>query len=53
MPNEVLKNISEIPKSAHGMGLPMAYKIITVHGGKFTAENKGGFVVNIELLLSC
>lgn len=51
--DNVIRNISEIPKSAHGMGLPMAYKIITVHGGKFIAENKGGFVVNIELPLKC
>ncbi len=53
VPDKVINNISEIPKSAHGMGLPMAYKIISVHGGKLTAENKGGFVVNIELPLVC
>lgn len=47
--DEVIANISEIPKSSHGLGLPMAYKIIYVHGGKFTAANDNGFTVKIEL----
>lgn len=47
--DEVIKNITEIPKSAHGMGLPMAYRIIRVHGGKLTAINNSGFTVKIEL----
>ena len=38
-----------MPKTAHGIGLPLAYKIITVHGGRMTAKNDGGFVVQIEL----
>lgn len=49
VPNTVLENISEIPKTAHGIGLPMAYKIIRVHGGRFTAENNNGFTAKIEL----
>ena len=32
---EVLSKIEYIPKSSHGLGLPMAYKIISVHGGNF------------------
>ena len=49
VPESVLDNISEIPKSAHGLGLPMAYKIISVHGGKMTARNENGFIVTIQL----
>lgn len=47
--NEILKHIKEIPKATHGLGLPMAYKIITAHGGKFSAYNDNGFCVSIEL----
>lgn len=46
---EVIKNIDIIPKTAHGLGLPMAYRIIYVHGGKMTALNDNGFTVKIEL----
>lgn len=49
VPDEVIKNITEIPKSTHGLGLPMAYRIIYVHGGKFTPINNDGFTVKIEL----
>ncbi len=51
VPDGVLENITEIPKSAHGLGLPMAYKIISVHGGTLTAKNENGFVVHIKLPL--
>ncbi len=51
VPNAVIENITEIPKSAHGLGLPMAYKIINVHGGKMTAVNNNGFTVKIKLPL--
>ena len=47
--DEVIQNISQIPKTAHGLGLPMAYRIICVHGGKMTAENNNGFTVKIIL----
>ena len=47
---EILENISQIPKSAHGLGLPMAYRIIRVHGGQFTAKNDGGLKIRIELM---
>lgn len=48
-PEEVIENITNIPKSAHGLGLPMAYRIIYVHGGSLKAFNDNGFTVNIEL----
>lgn len=49
VPHKVIEHISEIPKSAHGLGLPMAYRIIKVHDGKFQAINNNGFSVKIEL----
>ena len=50
VPQEALDNISQIPKSTHGMGLPMAYRIVRVHGGKFTATNANGLRIRIELM---
>lgn len=52
VPDEVIENIGEIPKSAHGLGLPMAYRIVRVHGGRLTAINNNGFTVKIELPMS-
>lgn len=49
---KVLEQIGTIPKSAHGLGLPMAYKIIQVHGGVFNAYNDGGFCVEMKLPLA-
>lgn len=49
IPKEVIDNIAEIPKTAHGIGLPMSYRIILAHGGKFKAVNGNGFTVKIEL----
>ncbi len=46
---DILAKISQIPKTAHGLGLPMAYKIISVHGGKMSAKNNNGFSVTIKL----
>ncbi len=51
VPDKVIESITEIPKSPHGLGLPMAYRIIYVHGGKMTVKNRNGFFVNIELPL--
>lgn len=48
IPAETLAAIGEIPKTAHGLGLPMAYKIVSVHGGTFTAWNAHGFHVKME-----
>ena len=49
VPDEVIAKLFEIPKTAHGLGLPMAYKIINVHGGTFIAYNDRGFHVRIDL----
>lgn len=49
VPEDVLNNLNVIPKTAHGLGLPMAYRIFYVHGGKMKAENRNGFAVTIEL----
>lgn len=49
VPDAVLEKITEMPQSAHGIGLPMAYKIISVHGGKFAVKNDSGLTIEIEL----
>lgn len=51
VPDNVLKNINIMPKTAHGIGLPLSCRIFTVHGCKFTALNKDGFSVLIEFSL--
>lgn len=51
VPDEVMKKMNEIPKTAHGLGLPMAYKIVSVHGGKIQAWNENGFHVKITFPL--
>lgn len=50
---EVLDRMDKLPKSAHGLGLPMAYRIVAVHGGKLSAKNGHGFHVRIELPCDC
>lgn len=47
--DEVLEKITEIPKSAHGLGLPMAYRIVKVHGGMMTVENENGVRITMRL----
>lgn len=49
VPQEVLKKISIMPKSTHGLGLPMVYRIINSHGGTFLARNDRGFRTEIRL----
>jgi signal transduction histidine kinase len=49
VPQATLDSLSTIPKSAHGLGLPMAYRIINAHGGSFSARNADGFRVEISL----
>ena len=51
VPQKVLDNLDILPNTAHGLGLPMAYKIVRAHGGTFHAENRGGFVVTIQFPL--
>ena len=43
--DSVIENISTIPQTTHGIGLPMAYRIVSVHGGTFEAHNDHGFCV--------
>lgn len=45
VPDSVLENIDKIPKTTHGIGLPMAYRIVSVHNGKFEAYNGNGFCI--------
>ena len=45
VPDSVLENIDKIPKTAHGIGLPMAYRIVSVHNDKFEAYNDNGFCI--------
>lgn len=47
--DDVIDNIKEIPKSAHGLGLPMAYKIAKAHGGTLITKNDNGFTAIIEI----
>lgn len=47
VPDSVIENIKTIPKTAHGIGLPMAYRIVSVHGGTFVAHNDNGFCVTM------
>ncbi len=49
LPREVTDNISLIPKSSHGLGLPMAYRIIKTHGGEFSIENNQGVKIQMKL----
>lgn len=52
VPAEVLKRIAVMPKTAHGLGLPMAYRIFQVHGGNMRCQNENGFSVLIQLPLN-
>ncbi len=45
VPDSVFKNIDKIPKTTHEIGLPMAYRIVSVHNGKFEAYNDNGFCI--------
>lgn len=51
VPASVIENIGRIPKTTHGLGLPMAYRIISVHGGSFKIENDNGLHIVIALPL--
>lgn len=64
VPEDVLKKLSSITETKltsavfrnnsqkhHGIGLPMVFKIIYVHGGSIRCKNEKGFTVQIELPL--
>ena len=44
---EVIKKIEQMPKSSHGLGLPMVYRIVKVHNGEFRCKNENGFMVSM------
>ncbi len=45
----IIQNIHEMPRSTHGLGLPMVYRIITGHGGSLTLSNQNGFIATIKI----
>lgn len=49
IPNEVIQNIDIIPETPDGLGLPMANKIVSVHGGQMHIDNKNGTAIKISL----
>ena len=53
MPEDVLERLADknadIPRTAHGLGLFMVNRIITVHGGNMHVHNENGCVVDIIL----
>lgn len=49
VPQSVLKGIYAMPKRAHGLGLPMVYRIVQAHGGQFVARNDHGFKAELRL----
>lgn len=46
---KLLRHLDMIPKSAHGLGLPMAYRIVHVHGGRLVAQGGCGMCITIYL----
>lgn len=51
IPVSVIEKISQMPDTVHGLGLPMAYKIVEVHGGSMAIQNDGGCRIEITLPL--
>ncbi len=49
VPEDVLEHMDRMPKTTHGIGLPLVYRIANIHGGSFTGENDGGFSGKMEL----
>lgn len=49
IPDKIIQNIDIIPETPNGLGLPMANKIISVHGGHMHIENKNGTTIKISL----
>jgi len=48
-PEKILQNLEVLPNTAHGLGLPMSYRIIRAHGGSFHAKNEDGLRITIIL----
>ncbi len=48
-PTEALERLNEIPRSDHGLGLPMALKIVRAHGGEMEVRNDNGLKIKITL----
>ena len=49
IPQAALKGIYTMPKTPHGLGLPMVFRIVQAHGGQFLANNDHGFKTELRL----
>ena len=49
IPQAALKGIYTMPKTPHGLGLPMVFRIVQAHGGQFLAHNDHGFKTELRL----
>lgn len=47
----VLEGLGTIPDGTHGLGLPLAYRIITAHGGMMAVRNENGLRIDIAFPL--
>ena len=47
----MLENLGTIPDNTHGLGLPLAYRIIKVHGGEMAVRNENGLRIDISFPL--
>ena len=47
----VLESLGTIPDSTHGLGLPLAYRIIKAHGGEMAVRNENGLRIDISFPL--
>ena len=47
----VLDSLGTIPDSTHGLGLPLAYRIIKAHGGTMAVRNENGLRIDIAFPL--
>ena len=47
----VLESLGTIPDSTHGLGLPLAYRIIKAHGGTMAVRNENGLRIDISFPL--
>lgn len=49
VPEDIIRDMDKMPASAHGLGLPMAKKIMLAHKGSMSVYNDNGFNVCISL----